>query len=106
MFGLSPIEIIVVGAVAVLLFGNKLPAVARSLGKSVTDFKKGMSGLEEEFRSASDGTSRPKVTKYPDADDRDEPTAPKFEPPSAEPKAEKPTEPEKPAEPGKPEEND
>jgi sec-independent protein translocase protein TatA len=93
MFGLNPMELFIVGAVAVLLFGNKLPSVARSLGKSVTDFKKGMSGLEEEFHSASEGgSSRPKVTKYPDVEDRDEPTAPKFEPPTAEPKAEKPEE--------------
>jgi sec-independent protein translocase protein TatA len=89
MFGLNPMELFIVGAVAVLLFGNKLPSVARSLGKSVTDFKKGMSGLEEEFRGAGESSSRPKVAKYPDVEDRDEPTAPKFEPPMAEPKLEK-----------------
>ncbi len=89
MFGLNPMELFIVGAVAVLLFGNKLPSVARSLGKSVTDFKRGMAGLEEEFHGASESASRPKVSKYADADDRDEPTAPKFEPPTAEPKAEK-----------------
>ena len=93
MFGLNPMELFIVGAVAVLLFGNKLPSVARSLGKSVTDFKKGMSGLEEEFHSAGEGSSRPKVTKHPDIEDRDEPTAPKFEPPMAEPKPDKPAEP-------------
>jgi sec-independent protein translocase protein TatA len=48
MFGLSPMEMLIVGVVAVLLFGNKLPSVARSLGKSVTDFKKGMAGIDEE----------------------------------------------------------
>jgi sec-independent protein translocase protein TatA len=86
-FGLSPLEILVVGVVAVLLFGNKLPSVARSLGKSVTDFKKGMSGIEDEFRSASDSTSRP-TRRVSEIDDRDEATAPKFEPPASEPKAE------------------
>lgn len=48
MFGLNPMELLIVGVVAVLLFGNKLPSVARSLGKSVTDFKKGMAGIEEQ----------------------------------------------------------
>ena len=43
-----------------LLFGSKLPSVARSLGKSVTEFKKGMSGLEEEFHSAGSSSSSPR----------------------------------------------
>jgi sec-independent protein translocase protein TatA len=86
MFGLSPMELMIVGVVAVLLFGNKLPSVARSLGKSVTDFKKGMSGIEEEFRAGGSSSSTPrKVARYHDADDREEATAPKFEPPAAEP---------------------
>ena len=86
MFGLNPMELLIVGVVAVLLFGNKLPQVARSLGKSVTDFKKGMSGIEEEFRSAgSSSSSRSSISKYAD-DEREEATAPKFEPPAAEPK--------------------
>ena len=29
----------IVAGVALLLFGNKLPSVARSLGKSMTEFK-------------------------------------------------------------------
>ena len=43
MFGLNPMELIIIGAVAVLLFGSRLPRVARSLGKSMTEFKKGLS---------------------------------------------------------------
>lgn len=41
MFGLSPIEIGVIGIVAVLLFGSQLPKVARSLGQSVIELKRG-----------------------------------------------------------------
>jgi sec-independent protein translocase protein TatA len=80
-------EILVVGVVAVLLFGNKLPSVARSLGKSVTDFKKGMSGIEEEFRGGGSSSSSrsSSMSKYAD-EEREEATAPKFEPPAAEPK--------------------
>ncbi|MES1213336.1 MAG: twin-arginine translocase TatA/TatE family subunit [Singulisphaera sp.] len=89
MFGLSPMEIAIVGAVAVLLFGSRLPSVARSLGKSMTEFKKGLSGIEDEVSSS---TSRPsRVTNYPPADDRDEATAPKFVPPSSEPTTVEPT---------------
>ena len=93
MFGLSTHEFLIIGVIAVLLFGNKLPSIARSLGKSVTDFKKGMAGLEEEFHSAANNTSsspRQKVSRYAD-EDREEATAPKFEPPVAEPKHEEAT---------------
>lgn len=40
MFG--PLELAVVGVVFLLLFGNRLPGVMRSLGASVTEFKRGL----------------------------------------------------------------
>ena len=43
----SPITYVVVGIVAVLLFGNRLPSVMRSLGRSVVEFKKGVAGIED-----------------------------------------------------------
>ncbi len=67
-----------------LLFGSRLPDVARSVGKSVTEFKKGLRGIEDEVDSAS-SSARRVTSSY---DDRDEPTAPKFEPPTSEPKDE------------------
>lgn len=45
-------EIFIVGAVLLLFFGNRLPSVMRSLGKSVTEFKKGVSGIEEDIDTA------------------------------------------------------
>ncbi len=45
-------EILVVGFIALLLFGKRLPEVMRSLGKSVTEFKKGVSGIEEDMDKA------------------------------------------------------
>jgi sec-independent protein translocase protein TatA len=47
-FGLNPIEILVVGLVVLLLFGNRLPGLMRSLGQGVVEFKKGVQGIEEE----------------------------------------------------------
>lgn len=42
MFGVGTVEALVIGLVAVLLFGNRLPGVARSLGKGFNEFKKGL----------------------------------------------------------------
>ncbi|HQU42206.1 MAG: hypothetical protein B7Z73_00650 [Planctomycetia bacterium 21-64-5] len=88
MFGLSPVELMVVGVVAVLLFGSKLPSVARSVGKSLGEFKKGMQDLQNELHQSD---SRPsQVRRYHEIDDREEATAPKFEPPASEPTLEEP----------------
>jgi len=42
-FGTHPVELLIVLAVALLMFGKRLPDVMRSLGKSITEFKKGVS---------------------------------------------------------------
>jgi sec-independent protein translocase protein TatA len=60
MFGIGPMEMLIVGIVAVILFGNRLPEVARSLGRSLTEFKKGMQEFEQEVKTSiySDTPSR------------------------------------------------
>jgi sec-independent protein translocase protein TatA len=42
-------ELIIILAIALLIFGPQLPKIARSLGKSVTEFKRGMSDVGEEI---------------------------------------------------------
>lgn len=79
--GIGPWEMMIVGLIAVLLFGKRLPEVGRSLGRGLVEFKKGIRGIEDEIESAS--SSRPKRPRFNEIDDRDEPTAPKFEPPTA-----------------------
>lgn len=49
MFGLGPMEIGIIVLIAVLLFGNRLPKLMRSLGSSLVEFKKGAKGFTEEF---------------------------------------------------------
>lgn len=51
MFGVGPTEMIVIGIVLVLLFGTRLPAIARSLGSSVTEFKSGLNDVKSEIKS-------------------------------------------------------
>jgi sec-independent protein translocase protein TatA len=48
-FGLGWGEILVLGIIGVLLFGKRLPDMAKYIGKSVVEFKKGMHGLESGF---------------------------------------------------------
>src|SRR5262249_38302057 len=49
ILGLGWGEILVLGIIAVLLFGKRLPEMAKYIGKSVIEFKKGMHGLETGF---------------------------------------------------------
>ncbi len=81
MFGMGPFEMMIVGVIAVLLFGNRLPEVARSVGKGLTEFKKGIHGITDDIDLAS---REPPPPHYDDVDDHDEATAPKFEPPAEE----------------------
>lgn len=48
----SPIAYVILGILAILLFGNRLPSVMRSLGRSVVEFKKGVAGIEDELDDA------------------------------------------------------
>jgi len=45
-------EMLIVAFVCLLIFGNRLPSIMRSLGKSVTEFKKGVSGIEDDVDQA------------------------------------------------------
>lgn len=51
------VEWVVIGLVALLLFGKRLPGVARSLGQSLSEFKSGLSGkfdVDGTFESGAD----------------------------------------------------
>jgi len=47
MFGLGPMELLIVAGVVLLLFGTRLPKVMRSLGEGIVEFKRGVQGIEE-----------------------------------------------------------
>ncbi len=82
-FGLGPMEMLIIGVIAVLLFGKRLPEVGRSLGKGIIEFKKGIHGIEDEIDSAT--TSSTSQIADDTSADREEATAPKFAPPTSEP---------------------
>ena len=52
MFGLGPMEMLIVGVVAVVLFGNRLPSAMRGLGRGFREFKDGVSGNEHRIEEA------------------------------------------------------
>lgn len=94
--GVSPMEMMILGLIALLLFGKKLPEVARGLGKSMVEFKRGMRGFEDEMKGITNPHSSLSSRSYSEAArSRPEPvndesqeqewTAPRFEPPTSEP---------------------
>jgi sec-independent protein translocase protein TatA len=50
-------EMLIVGVVVLLLFGHRLPSVMRSLGRGVVEFKKGVSGSDDEAADIEDAKS-------------------------------------------------
>ena len=56
---LGPMELLIVGGIALMIFGNRLPSVARSVGKSLTEFKKGMNEIEEDVKQSGSVENKP-----------------------------------------------
>ena len=84
--GIGAPEMLIFGTIALLLFGKRLPEVARSLGQGMGQFKKGLAGLQDEFAKASE-PEKPAPKPAPAALDEKPETfsAPAFAPPPEEP---------------------
>ncbi|NND97894.1 MAG: twin-arginine translocase TatA/TatE family subunit [Pirellulaceae bacterium] len=90
MFGFGPFEAMVIGIIAVVLFGGNLPEVARKLGSSYRELRRGLNDVQQQFRMAEYEAKQALSMDDPPSRDRDdddedepeEPSAPKFTPPS------------------------
>ena len=82
MFGnLGGFEMVLFGIVALMLFGAKLPEVARNLGGTYRGLKRSVDEFKREFQAVE--TYEPKSNRMEKLDEPEvsESTAPKFSPP-------------------------
>ena len=49
MLGIGTTELVVVGFIILILFGNRLPQVMGSLGQGINVFKKALNGRDDEL---------------------------------------------------------
>ena len=93
MFGLTFQELLIIGIIAIVLFGKRLPEVAKTLGQQYSKFRRSLSDLQSQVNlheiydpkpTGSSYASKPRPS-YGSFDDHDEATAPRFEPPPSEP---------------------
>src|SRR3954447_4272439 len=76
--------LIVILLFLLLFYGRNLPSVGRSLGKGISEFKRGLKGLEDDDVPAPPAPRQPEYTpEAPRPPQRIAPPAPKFENPEA-----------------------
>ena len=65
-------ELIIIAVIALVIFGRRLPDVARSVGKSIVEFKKGIRDVKDDVnvqsRIESQPDSQPQTKSEPAAE--------------------------------------
>ncbi len=80
--GIGWFEMMLFGVVALMLFGAKLPEVARNLGGTYRGLKRSVDDFKREFQAIETYEPKPFKTEKQDEPESVESTAPKFSPPS------------------------
>ena len=64
MFGINSWEVMIFALIVLVLFGgSRIPTLARSLGKSITEFKKGVAGIEDDGAASGNQQAGNQETK-------------------------------------------
>lgn len=79
--GLGYQEMFLFGVIALMLFGSKLPDVARNFGASYRELRKHLDSFQREFQNWDRDPTPSKPTYTPDSDKIEPPASPKFTPP-------------------------
>jgi sec-independent protein translocase protein TatA len=58
----GPVELLIILAIGLLIFGRRLPEVGRSLGKSIVEFKRGIRDIQNEIEDESAKPASPQVS--------------------------------------------
>ena len=79
--GIGWFEMMLFGAVALMLFGAKLPEVARNLGGTYRGLKRSVDDFKREFQAVETYEPKPLRLEKQDEPESIESSAPKFSPP-------------------------
>ena len=60
-FMIGPMEIGMIALVGLLIFGNRLPEVGKSLGRGIVEFKKGVRGITDEIDESIEESDNKKL---------------------------------------------
>jgi sec-independent protein translocase protein TatA len=58
MFGIGTTELIICMVICLVLFGNRLPSVMRSMGKGIKEFKEGVTETSDALESPEDSHAK------------------------------------------------
>jgi sec-independent protein translocase protein TatA len=59
MFGLSPLELVVIAAIAVMIYGKRLPEVGQTVGKTAGQLRRQWQAMSREFEMAANLDAQP-----------------------------------------------
>ena len=92
MFGLGPLELMVIGVIAVMLYGKQLPDVGLKVGKSLAELRRQWSTISQDLDVTGDIKSRSGQTRIDSRrlssqfdDEESAQTSPVFDPPDSSP---------------------
>ena len=87
LFTPGPMDIVIILVIGVLLFGNKLPQLGGWLGKTIVEFRKSLSGVEDEVSTTAVLRREPTAIEPPRPPQKLGIAGPRFEEPIATPPA-------------------